>query len=234
MTRLHIRTRLAAFTLIELLVVIAIIGILASMLLPALAKAKGQAYRIACVSNLRQVGLGFRLWSGDNEDRYPWQSSPADGGTRGVNVAWVHFAAISNEVSYNPRIFHCRSDTTRDTAYLFGGTSPESFTTMQNRALSFFVGTDATEDRPNLHIAGDRNILGQENQHCAAADITGVTWLSWPPPPGATVQWDSSIHNNTGNMAMGDGSVQQISSRRLGSHLSATGDPDAGNCVLKP
>jgi len=114
-----------AFTLIELLVVIAIIAILAAMLLPALAAAKRKAQKINCTNNLKQVGLAFRIWEGDNGDKYSMAVSRTSGGANeylahtsgtaapnaptGGYIPGMAFMVMSNELS-TPKILFCPSD----------------------------------------------------------------------------------------------------------------------------
>jgi prepilin-type N-terminal cleavage/methylation domain-containing protein/prepilin-type processing-associated H-X9-DG protein len=88
-----------AFTLIELLVVIAIIAILAAMLLPALARAKGMGQRIACTNNLRQMGLCSQLYLGDNNGTFP----PRNSGAR-----WPYM--FYDDYGHNLKLLLCPTD----------------------------------------------------------------------------------------------------------------------------
>lgn len=204
---------LRAVTLVELLVVLAVFAVLVLLLLPALARAKSKAQRISCVSHLKNIGMAYRIFATDNGGFYPFQISTngtvatnrspvSDWGTlefaQDPASAWRHFAALSNELSV-PLIVQCPSDRQRVATRNWA-----EFTT--NRFLSYTVGLSAAEEQPQSILSGDRNLV------INGASVTNVL-VSFRT--NANVAWDQGIHVNAGNLLLGDGSVQQVTSGRL-------------------
>jgi hypothetical protein len=206
------RARRAGFFLVEVLVIVAVVVALALVFLrPPSGYVK--AGRIKCVNNLKNVGLAFRIFATDNNDQFPGSiltSNLVDFAS--INVETI-FGVLSNELS-TPKILYCPEDKKRQPA--------ESFTNFSSRNVSYFTSISAIETQPQAFLAGDRNI------EVSGKLATGLL----PLKSNLVVSWSKDIHIEQGNIAMGDGSVQQMSNSRLKNALHEMGS--ATNYLVFP
>jgi prepilin-type processing-associated H-X9-DG protein len=209
--------RRLAFTLIEVIIVVAVLITAAMVFLPTIMRPpRGTGSRINCVNNLKQLGLAYKIWELDNGDRLPFHVSVTNGGAMEPAMAGnpaLVFEVMSNELS-TPKILLCPRDGIRRAA--------TNFLTLRSTNLSYFVGLEATNTAPSAFISGDRNLTN-------AGGVKGGVLLASTNDP---VSWTAALHQNSGNIGLADGSVQQFSTKLLHQAIANSGFPT--NRLLMP
>jgi competence protein ComGC len=194
-----------AFTLIELLVLVATLFLLVCVLIPSLARQRHHARVQACLDNLKQINVAFRVWPTDG-DRYPAQIGLQSGGAKEEierGHVFFNFLVMSNELS-TPRILVCPEDD--------GKRAATNFNSRFNDAnVSYFVSPDARDVYPQMLLAGDRN-LEFENKTLEPGVFVWTSNMS-------ALRWTRAIHNSCGNVGLADGSVHFCDSSKLAAAL---------------
>ncbi len=208
-----------AFTRIELMVVLAVIAVLvSSMILPVSNTGNGsKAKRIICVNNLRQIGIAYRIWASDNGDKFPSEVPQTNGGwsellgSRNSGAyAWTNYLIMGNVLGHYSTVLMCPADERKPA---------DNFTRLANTNISYFIGIGANDSHPQAILGGDRNLGPGNTPH----DDYGFS-----PPDGkgndvivtGSVCWSLKMHSKgnssgAGNIILGDGSVQQVTSGNL-------------------
>lgn len=201
----------SALTLLEVIVVIGILAVLVLMILDGTYAGPAprlKAQRIQCISNLKQMGMSYRIWEGDHFDSYPMLVSVTNGGSMELaqtgNVVMTYLI-MSNEISA-PQILWCPADT--------GHQKCETFASLSISNISYFLNVDASEANPQNVLTGDSNL--EINGKPVKSGLVSI-WTN------DVVSWQPNRHVKWGNIGMADGSVQSATSLGLQSYFTQTG-----------
>ena len=194
----------AGLSSIELL---AVVGLLVVVVLVAISAVSNQSRKreadgLRCERNLRNIGLAFRIFATDHNDRFPAPFMERNGGELTSIDLLMVYRSMSNLLS-TPRVLHCPSDPK-------GRNDSTNFNTMTLQNISYFTSLSADEHLPQVMLGGDRNL---------ATNGVAVGSGFFAMGTNAQVGWTKVLHVEMGQVVMSDGSVQQLSSSRLKASL---------------
>jgi hypothetical protein len=185
---------------IDLLVIIGTLSLgIVGIVLPALTRQPRRGPRIQCVSNLRQLGVAFRMWANDNQERFPWSTTNL---AEKILQPYAYCLLATNELN-SPKILFCPADKGRKRAVIFDAS-------FSNQNLSYFLALDADETKPNTLLSGDRNLSTNNTI------LSGLITLH----DSKSVSWTADMHLGAGNVGLADGSAQQINTPGIRSMIN--------------
>ncbi len=212
----------AGFTILEVLAMVFVATVMAMVVLPHLARARGRYCGPSCVNNQKQIGVAFRVWALDHNDKYPMQVSTTNGGTMELvksGSVFSHFLVMSNELS-TPIILFCPNEKgpgrTRATTFapVTALCSPSQISFSGDTNLTYFVAVDASDEYPQRLLMGDDNFTvgGRSVAHRLLA-LASNTPVAWTP----------KRHRGGGNIGLADGSVMSLTTPAFRKAIAGAG-----------
>ena len=186
----------SGFTFVEAVLVVVVIALIAGFLFPDISRRKRYRSQVNCLNNLKQIGLAFRVWAGDNDDKYPMEVSATNGGSKefvNTTQAFQHFKVMAAELGQSGKLVVCPNDSSRSP-------SPDDYGPLFcNSNLSYFINVSATTNSNPAQtvLCGDRNITPIGNRLFATQS-------------NQVILWDASIHTNQGRILYADGSAVEV------------------------
>jgi prepilin-type N-terminal cleavage/methylation domain-containing protein/prepilin-type processing-associated H-X9-DG protein len=248
------RIRKSGFTLIELLVVIAIIAILAAILFPVFARARENARRASCQSNLKQLGLGFAQYVQDYDERFPmWRAAGCAGGHEGecgwaINAQYATIAPPIFPYTKSIQILQCPSEKTAATIDLNASFSDYFYNSNVGSDGSLSGGCGGSNDNnvgtlPRNLSEFDATaltiLLGDATANKADDWSNGYSSCSGSGSASKNGRWDPAVdttakrHLEGANYAFADGHVKWYRPEKITRDAAGSGEPTfrVGNCT---